>query len=99
MQDERVLIHSWPVLILPAYTPLVEEAVRDAREQAFEGLAVPVVTADYLCAIALQTGRLKDYLRLYSLIQAGCVTIAKLRQLIQTHQLQERWNDYARRYA
>ena len=99
VQDEHVLIHSWPVQILPAYTPLVEDAVRDAREQTFEGLAVPVVTADYLCAIALQTGRPKDYLRVYSLIQAGCVSIAKLRQLIQAHLLHERWNDYARRYA
>lgn len=99
VQDEHVLIHGWPVQILPAYTPLVEDAVRDAREQTFESLSVPVVTADYLCAIALQTGRPKDYLRVYSLIQAGCVTAAKLRQLIQTHDLQERWNDYARRYA
>jgi len=62
-------------------------------------LAVPVVTAEHLCAIALQTGRPKDYLRVYSLIQSGCVTTAKLRQLIQTYGLQERWNDYARRYA
>ena len=99
LQDEHVLIHGWPVQILPAYTPLVEEAVRDAREQAYEGLAVPVVTAEHLCAIALQTGRPKDYLRVYSLIQSGCVTTAKLRQLIQTYGLQERWNDYARRYA
>ena len=99
LQDEHVLIHGWPVQILPAYSPLVKEAVHEAREQAFEDLAVPVVTADYLCAIALQTGRPKDYLRVYSLIQADCVNAAKLRQLIQTHELQERWNDYARRYA
>ena len=99
IQGEHVLIHGWPVQILPAYTPLVEEAVREAREQSFEGMAVPVVTADYLCAIALQTGRAKDYLRVYSLIQADCVAPAKLRQLIQTHDLQERWKIYARRYA
>ena len=94
-----MLIHGWPVQILPAYTSLVEEAVRDAREQAFEGLSVPVVTADHLCAIALQTGRPKDFQRIYSLIQAGCVTSAKLRQLIQAHGLQERWKQYARRYS
>ena len=99
VQDEHVLIHGWPVQILPAYTSLVEEAVRDAREQAFEGLSVPVVTADHLCAIALQTGRPKDFQRIYSLIQAGCVTSAKLRQLIQAHGLQERWKQYARRYS
>lgn len=62
-------------------------------------VAVLVVTADYLCAIALQTGRPKDFQRVHGLIEAGCVAPAKLRQLIQTHNLQERWNDYARRYA
>lgn len=99
VQNEHVLIHGWPVQILPAYTPLVEEAVSSAQEQEYRGLKVPVVTADHLCAIALQTGRPKDYQRVYSLIGAGCVSIAKLRQLIQAHGLQERWSSYARRYA
>lgn len=99
LQNEHVVIHGWPVQVLPAYTPLVEEAVTHAQEQVYDGLMVPVVTADYLCAIALQTGRPKDYQRVYSLIEAGCVTPAKLRQLIQTHGLQQRWNDYAHRYA
>ncbi|MFM9971363.1 MAG: hypothetical protein ACKVQK_23520 [Burkholderiales bacterium] len=99
VRAEHVLIHDWPVQIFPAYTPLVEEAVRNAQEQRYEGLAVPVVTADYLCAIALQTGRPKDYLRVYSLLQAGCVAPAKLRQLIKTYGLKERWNAYAHRYA
>ena len=99
VQGEHVLIQNWPVQILPAYTPLVEEAVHNAVEQSYDGLAVPVVTAEYLCAIALQTGRPKDYLRVYSLIQAGCVEPAKLRQLIHSHHLQERWTIYGRRYA
>ena len=55
VQDEHVVIHGWPVQILPAYTPLVEAAVNQAEEQDYAGLKVPVVTADYLCAIALQT--------------------------------------------
>lgn len=99
VQNEHVLIHGWPVQILPAYTPLVEAAVSAAKPQAFQGLMVPVVTADYLCAIALQTGRPKDYQRVYALISAGCVSAATLRQLIQLHHLQDRWNTYARRYA
>ncbi len=99
VQNEHVLIHGWPVQILPAYTPLVEAAVSAAQPQTFEGLMVPVVTADYLCAIALQTGRPKDYQRVYALISEGCVSAAALRQLIQSHYLQDRWNTYARRYA
>ena len=99
VQNEHVLIHGWPVQILPAYTPLVEAAVSDAKPQIFEGLTVPVVTADYLCAIALQTGRPKDYQRVYALISADAVTADTLRQLIHSHHLQDRWNTYARRYS
>ena len=99
MQNEHVVIHGWPVQILPAYTPLVEEAVAKAVDRRYEDVAVPVVTADYLCAIALQTGRVKDFQRVYSLIAAGCVDASELSRLIATHGLQERWNAYARRYA
>lgn len=99
LQDEHVVIHGWPVQILPAYTPLVEEAVAKAVDRRYEEVAVPVVTADYLCAIALQTGRVKDFQRVYSLIEAGCVDAAALRRLIASHGLQERWDAYARRYA
>ena len=99
LQGEHVLIHGWPVQILPAYTPLVEAAVVNAVERRYEDVAVPVVTADYLCAIALQTGRVKDFQRVYSLLEAGCVDAAALRRLIAAHGLQERWNAYARRYA
>jgi len=98
-QNEHLVIHGWPVQILPAYTPLVEEAVVAALEQAFHDLAVPVVSAEHLCAIALQTGRPKDYLRVHSLIEAGCVELAALARMIEQHGLSERWSIYVRRYA
>jgi hypothetical protein len=96
--NEYVMLHGWPVQILPAYTPLVEEAVLQAEQQQFESVQVPVVTADYLCAIALQTGRTKDYQRVHSLIEAGAASAEKLHQLIEKHQLAERWETYVRRY-
>ena len=99
VQNEHIVIHGWPVQILPAYTPLVEEAVVNAPEQSFHDLAVPVVGAEYLCAIALQTGRPKDFQRIYALIEAGCVNAAALNQLIEKFHLSERWSTYARRYA
>ena len=99
VHNEHVVIHGWPVQILPAYTPLVEEAVSGAVERAFHDLAVPVVGAEHLCAIALQTGRPKDYLRVHSLIEAGCVDSAALARMVEEHGLAERWSTYARRYA
>ena len=99
LQNEHVVIHGWPVQILPAYTPLVEEAVTGAIERSFHDVAVPVVGAEHLCAIALQTGRPKDYLRVNSLIEAGCVDAAALARLVDQHGLSARWRVYARRYA
>ncbi len=99
LQNEHVVIHGWPVQILPAYTPLVEEAVTGAIERAFHDLAVPVVSAEHLCAIALQTGRPKDFLRVHSLIEAGCVDAAALARMVEQHGLSGRWSIYARRYA
>ena len=99
LQNEHVVIHGWTVQIVPAYTPLVEEAVAGAIEHPFQDLAVPVVSAEHLCAIALQTGRPKDYLRIHSLIEAGCVDSAALARMIEQHGLSGRWSIYARRYA
>ena len=99
LESEHVVIHGWPVQILPAYTPLVEEAVEAAVERPFHDLAVPVVGAEHLCAIALQTGRPKDYLRVHSMIEAGCVDTAALARLVEKHGLSGRWSIYARRYT
>ena len=99
MQNEHVVIGSWPVQILPAYTPLVEEAVLAATDRTFDGVAVPVVSAEYLCAIALQTGRAKDYARVNAFVVAGAVDGAALRELVARHALGERWQTYERRYT
>lgn len=99
VQNEHVVIGTWPVQILPAYTPLVEEAVMNASDLPFENVRVPVVSAEHLCAIALQTGRAKDYARVNAFIDAGAVDRVALRGLIDRHALTERWTSYERRYS
>ena len=99
VRNEHVVVGNWPVRILPAYTPLVEEAVMEAQDRLFEGIRVPVVAAEHLCAIALQTGRAKDYARVHAFFEAGVVDGAALHRLIDRHALAERWQIYERRYA
>ena len=99
VRAEHVVIDGWPVQILPAYTPLVEEAITRAQLQQFAGLQVPVVDADYLCAIALQTGRAKDFARVHNLISANAVDTTRLGSIIEAHTLLERWNSYVKRYT
>ena len=93
------MIGKWPVQILPAYTPLVEEAVTHAVDRPFEDLTVKVVDASYLCAIALQTGRPKDYQRVHALIESGHVHSDKLADLVNRFALNQRWETYVKRYA
>ena len=99
IENEYVVIGNWPVQILPAYTPLVEEAVTHAVDRTFEDLTVRVVDANYLCAIALQTGRAKDYLRVHSLIESGHVESNSLSALVNKFRLTQRWEIYVKRYA
>ena len=99
IENEYVVIGKWPVQILPAYTPLVEEAVTNAVDRTFDDLTVRVVDADYLCAIALQTGRAKDYLRIHTLIESGHVHGERLSTLVNKFGLTQRWEIYVKRYA
>ena len=98
IENEYVVIAQWPVQILPAYTPLVEEAVMRAVDRTFEDLTVRVVDANYLCAIALQTGRPKDYLRIHMLIESGHVRSDSLSALVNKFGLTQRWAIYVKRF-
>jgi hypothetical protein len=98
VHNEHIVIETWPVQILPAYTVLVEKAVLAARDCVFESLSVPVIDPEYLAAIALQTGRPKDFLRVHSLLLAGTVDPDKLHQLVLEHALEERWQTYVKRF-
>jgi hypothetical protein len=99
VENEHVVLHGWPLQILPAYNPLIEAAVLAANIETFHGVEIPVVTADYLCAIALQTGRAKDYLRINNLLEAGVVDANMLEKLVRDYALSERWGQYVQRYG
>ncbi len=99
VHNEHIIIGSWPVQILPAFNPLIEAAVLHAPMQTFESIQVPVISADYLAAIALQLGRAKDYQRVDALIAAGACSMQTLNALIATHNLQDRWESYVQRHS
>src|SRR2546423_2489384 len=56
-EGECVNVEGVPVQFLPAYNPLLEEALREARETAYEDTPAHVLRAEHLVAICLQTGR------------------------------------------
>ena len=62
-EKECVGIEGTPVQFLPAYNALLQEALGKARVFDYQGVPTKVMLAEYLAAIAVQTGRIKDKLR------------------------------------
>lgn len=62
-ERECVNIAGTPVQFLPAFSPLLAEALEHARQFDYEGIPTKVLEAEYLAAVCVQTGRMKDRLR------------------------------------
>jgi hypothetical protein len=97
-EGDAVLVHSWPVKFLPAESTLLREAVERASEIDFEGVPARVMTTEHLMAIALQTGRGKDFARLVTFMEAGVVNSAKLHDLLARHGLKAAWKRFEQNY-
>ena len=87
---EYVRFGSWPVQILTDATPLISEAIDQAIEVHFEGVATRVFRPEHLCALALELGRSKDILRVKMFLEQGAVDLAALNEVLDRYFLQER---------
>ena len=97
-KDESVLIEGWPVQFLPPANALAEEALAQALDTDADGVPVRVMTPEHLVAIALQTGRGKDHIRILSFVESGRLDIAKLRGVLGRHNLLEKWRKFESRF-
>ncbi len=87
IDDAYIRFGPWPVQILPAYKPLVEEALANAIDVEFDGIPTRVFTPEYVCAIAIDTNRNKDYLRVAMFLEEDAVDIVQLETLLQRYNL------------
>ena len=90
IEKEYIVIGDWPIQILPAYSPLVEEAIIKATTVQYGNIETRIFTAEHLCAIALDTGRMKDFYRVASFIEQGKVDRLVLNQLVIRYKLENR---------
>lgn len=97
-EDETVRIGAWPVQFVPFFNPLTEEALEQAEIDNFEGVPFRVVRADHLAAIALSTGRAKDYARILGLLESGSVTREQIARLAARHGLVDAWTRFQARF-
>jgi hypothetical protein len=91
VDGEYLIIADWPVQFLPPTGPLAEEALAKAVVHDVDGVPARVFTAEYLAAIALQTGRAKDKARLLQFIESGILDAVTFEEILTRHALTERW--------
>jgi len=98
LEGEYIIIGGWPVQFLPPTGALVEEALARAVAVDIEGMQAQVFTAEYLAAIALQTGRSKDKVRLCQFLEDKALDLTKFEALIEQHQLTEKWRRFRQQF-
>ncbi len=95
---DAMMLHGWPVQFLPAESGLLREAVEQAREVDFEGVPARVMSPEHLMAIALQTGRGKDFARLLAFVEAQVADERKVREVLERHGLNSAWERFRQNY-
>jgi len=95
-QAEALLIEGFPVQFIPAYNDLVREAVAVAATLKYRDTEAKVVKAEYLAAIALQTGRSKDRERLVRLLEEALIDKGLLDRILDKHGLAEKFRKIER---
>jgi hypothetical protein len=93
-EKECVMIEGVPVQFLPAYNPLLEEALAQARDILYDDVSTRVLTLEHLTAIAVQTGRGKDRARLPMFMESEALDHRRLDEILARYGLTERWSQW-----
>ena len=92
MKGEHFYVEGFPVQFLPTGKELLDEAIDEANEfQLAEEVIVRVMTPEHLVAVMLNTGRLKDYLRIGVFLQHKVVNLEDLQRILAKYNLTEKW--------
>lgn len=78
------------VQILTDANALIAEAIGGAVDTEYDGISTRVFTPEHLCAIALATGRSKDYARVMLFLNENEVDLERLSALAARFGLGER---------
>ena len=97
-QAESVLVEGFPVQFIPAYNDLVREAVENAATLKYRDVEAKVVTAEYLAAIALQTGRAKDRERVIRLLDETVIDRTVLGRILESFGLADKFKKFENQF-
>jgi hypothetical protein len=97
-EGERMVVGDWPVQFLPAHSALEQEALAQAVETEVEGVQTWVLGAEHLVALALMTGRAKDYARILQFLEQDAVDADRLNGILMRHGLVGKREKFAGKY-
>lgn len=97
-QGECIIVEGWPLQFLPVYNSLVEEALERALEVKYGETPTRVLSAEYLAAIMLDTGRPKDHARLIQFFEFNVLDLTVLEDIVVRHGLKEDWETFRKRF-
>jgi hypothetical protein len=97
-KGQWVVIGGWDVEFLPPYSPLTEQALREANIIPWENTTVRVMRPEHLVAICLETGRIKDHERIARFVEQEAFDAGALKRILAGHGLLEKWERFMRRY-
>jgi len=99
VEADYLVIGGWPVQFLPPGTPLYDDGIRSARTKDFGGgVEGRIMGPEHLAAIAIATGRNKDYVRVEEFIRRGKVDKAGLMKLIEHFGLEGDWKKFETKF-
>lgn len=91
---EHLEIGGWPVQLLPPAGPLYDAAIAGARTVPLDGQSARIMGPEHLAAIALQTGRGKDLVRLDEFIKTKAIDMTLFGTLVEEFGLTEKWDKF-----
>jgi hypothetical protein len=97
--DVGYKVEGWPVQFLPVASQLDEEALEQAIEidianPGEAAIKARCLSAQYVVAIALRLGRLKDLARIQAFLEQDAVDLANLKVVLERHNLMAAWRSF-----
>lgn len=91
-RDEHLVIDGWALHLLPSTGPLVDDALEHPTRVLVDGQPVNLLAWPHLAAIALETNRPKDRVRLAMMWSEDDFDRAAFLSLVARYSLSERWS-------
>jgi hypothetical protein len=96
MEGQFYQIEGITVDFVTVYDELTEEALKTAIEKDYAGVKVRVILPEYLLAIALKTGRLKDAVKVEMLCKQAKLNCELLNKLLSKFNLTKEYKKWTK---